>query len=77
MTYEVGDRVRCISIDEGAPVGIVGTVVEVRHQVINDFETGKPYEFDYVVKYDEGQSAMMDMLAPNGIAEAESDLEPE
>lgn len=73
MTFRVGDRVRCISKDFNAPVGIVGTVVStegaiVRHQHETEF-------FPYIVKWDTGQNHLVDLLFPNGAPELEDGME--
>jgi hypothetical protein len=65
--FEVGDRVRCVSDEESAPVGIVGTVTKV-------LQTGtilKSVGFDYMVKYDPGQSEMLDRTFPGGVVPEE------
>jgi RNase P/RNase MRP subunit p29 len=71
--YEVGDRVRCVSKDRNAPVGIVGTVIEVERRVFLS-EAGVEV-YDYVVKYDEGQNAKVDEYFPNGTPERREDIE--
>lgn len=74
MKFKVGDRVRLISEDVGAPVGLLGTVVSVEGRIV-------PYRddtfefFPYVVKYDRGQHPLVDLLFPDGTPEHEEGLE--
>jgi hypothetical protein len=59
MTYQyaVGDRVRCISREHDAPTGIVGTVIATPNGDL----------FWYLVRWDPGQSVMMDVIFPDGV----------
>jgi hypothetical protein len=60
--YKVGDRVRCVSKEKNAPVGIVGTVTKV----LDSNSILKIFGFDYMVKYDPGQNEEMDAHFPDG-----------
>ncbi len=71
MAYKVGDRVRCVSKDDNAPVGIVGTVTQVLDPQVAYF-TG----FQYMVKYDPGQNEKVDLhFGSLGTPENDEDIE--
>ena len=74
MKFKVGDRVRCVSPDENAPVGIVGTVIGVQGKTVHHKDGTQDY-FPYIVKYDRGQELMMDIVFPEGCPEDDEGIE--
>lgn len=56
----MGDRVRSISTEQGAPGPIVGTVISVEGKTV--VRKDGVEHFPYLVHYDEGQHLMMDIL---------------
>lgn len=75
MRYKVGDRVRNVSEDHNAPVGIVGTIVSTKGETV-PVGDGEFEFFQYIVKYDEGQHGLVDLFFPDGAPENDEDLEP-
>lgn len=73
MTFSVGDRVRCVSPDLNAPVGIVGTVTSIEGKTIV-ISRGVEH-FPYIVAWDKGQNVLIDILFPNGTPENDEGLE--